>query len=222
MILNPAMLKVVKAQKRALNRFILLNLSVIALLVFYLVSTKLEPNVPPTFQALLPYAAIIIIALIFNGFFTFSILKKSNYNQVLSQFNADQLTQIDGQCKGKIKLFKQPIIYTNDVIFVFQGFVLRAIPMNNVIWLRHQTSTGFIEIVSRDKQLTKAMSQFFPADFSLLVTRIQEYRPNIFVTNNLMSEEGLELTRLFEQDFQTMVERAENSPLQEKNPTEEK
>lgn len=210
MIMNPAMLNVVKAQKRALTKFVIFNLLIIAAIVFYLISTKLDPNVPPDFSTLLPYAIIMMIALIFNGFFTFSILKKSNYEQALKPFNSYQLTQIDAQCTGKIRLFKHPIIYTNDVIFVFQGFVLRAIPVNDVVWLRHQTATGFIEIISRDKHLTKAMTQFSSADFNLLVERIKAQKPTIFVTDNLMTEEGAELKRLYEQDFQTMIERAEN------------
>lgn len=209
-ITTPTMLKVVKAQKRALTKFVIFNLLIIAAIVFYLISTKLDPNVPPDFQSLFPYAIIMVIALIFNGFFTFSILKKSNYEQALKPFNSRQLTHINEQFTSRIRLFKRPIIYTDTVLFVFQGFVLRAIPINDIIWLKHQTATGFVEIVSRDKHVTKAMTQVFPPDFKKLAEQIRAQKPNIFVTDNSMAGEGAELNQLFEQDFDVMIQRSEN------------
>lgn len=209
-ITTPTMLKVVKAQKRALTKFVIFNLLIIAAIVFYLISTKLDPNVPPDFQHLFPYAIIMVIALIFNGFFTFSILKKSNYEQALKSFNSRQLTHINEQFTSRIRLFKRPIIYTDTVLFVFQGFVLRAIPINDIIWLKHQTATGFVEIVSRDKHVTKAMTQVFPPDFKKLAEQIRAQKPNIFVTDNSMAGEGAELNQLFEQDFDVMIQRSEN------------
>ena len=202
-------LKVVKAQKRAINRIIILPFILLLVVMTYSIVTnyQLEQNLMWDWMSI--YLLPLIFMVIFDGILLLSISKKTNVQRALSQFSADDLSHIDSQCEKKVSLFKTPLIYTDKVVFVASGLNLQAILIQDLIWLKHQTTTGSIEIVTRQKKTLKVHSQFTPVYFQQFVEKIKAIRPSVLVSNNQASGEGKEYTEFFKRNFEELVKKAD-------------
>lgn len=202
-------LKVVKAQKRAVNRIIILPFILLLTVMTYLIITNYQLEQNFMWDWLSVYLLPLIFMVLFDGILLLSIRTKTNVQHVLSQFSADDLSHIDSQCEKKVSLFKTPLIYTDKVVFVASGLNLQAILIQDLIWLKHQTTTGSIEIVTRQKKTLKVHSQFTPIYFQQFVEKIKVIRPSVLVSNNQASGEGKVYADLFKRNFEELVKKAD-------------
>lgn len=203
-------LKVVKAQKRAVNRVIILPFVIMFAILAYLIIANYQQEHNLSWSWASFYILPLIFMVVFDGLLLLSIRKKTNVQQMLSQFSAEELSHIDSQCGEKISLFKSPLIYTDKVVFVATGLNLQAVPLQDLIWLKHQTTTGTIEIVTRQKKTFKIHSQFTAIFFQQFVEKIKTARPFILVSDNQTSGEGKEFNELFKRNFEELVKRSDN------------
>jgi hypothetical protein len=203
-------LKILKAQKKAINRAILLPLIILLMVMGYLIVTNYLDDRQLAWNWLSIYLLPLIFMIIFDALLIMTIRKKTNVYQVAANLSAEELAHIDSQLDNKISLFKTPLIYTDRMLFVASGLSVQAVPLEDVVWLKHQTTTGAIEVVTRQKKTLKVHSQFMPNFFQQLVDKIQVYRPHLLVSNNQTDGEGKALADLFKKDFNEMVRKSDH------------
>lgn len=209
--MNISSLKIVKAQRRAINRVILFPLTVLFVVMIYLIVSNYQIEHTFAWSWLQVYLLPLIFMVLFDAALVITTLKKSNLNKVLPQFSADELAHIESQFDKKISIFKTPLIYTDKVVFASKGLSVQAILINDIVWLKHQTATGAIEIVTRQKKDINVHSQFSPVFFKQFVEKVKIQRPFVLVSDNQVDGEGKEWTDLYKNDFEALVRKSDGS-----------
>lgn len=207
--MNISSLKIVKAQKRAINWVIILPLTIMVVVMAYLIISNYRLENQLAWGWLSIYLLPLVFMFAFDGVLLFSTKKKSNLNQVLSQFSEGELIQIDAQSGKKVSIFKTPLIYTDKVVFAAKGLSVQAILPQDLVWLKHQTATGAIEVVTRQKNSVNVHSQFSEMFFKQFVEKVRAQRPHVLVSSNQTSGEGKEYTELFKNNFAELVKKSD-------------